>query len=229
MDMDSQPNTEEDEDTIDFWPELFAVEGIVNVRPIVTQIPAVKPSAAALADNPPEGEVETRPHEDVYNEYVAREDVKNSQIRLYGAALDNLAMELTFDQLKTFIAHYATYHSIKRAAKEAEGSIACFKHRRKIDAVFDEMWTMAREYWTDTLEERGMERATEAVESRFSGPSNDMLKFMLKSQSDKHQDTLNVKHGGIEGAPVRIERSFDVDHLTKTVDILHEVLSDGRS
>lgn len=227
--MDLLPNTEDEEEEIDFWPQLFAVEGIVNVRPIVSVIPAVKPSAASLAEGTPEGQVETRPHEDVYNEYLAQEEVKNSQIRLYGAALDNLAMELTFDQLKTFIAHYATYHSIKRAAKEAEGSIACFKHRRKIDVVFDEMWTMAREYWTDTLEERGMERATEAVESRFSGPSNDMLKFMLKSQSEKHQDTLNVKHGGIEGAPVKIERTFDVDHLTETVSILHEVLNDGRS
>jgi hypothetical protein len=201
----------EEVETAEFWPECFRVNGLASVR--------VKVYDIALGD-------EDKSIDDLRADHLvdmARERV--AQVEKYASSLDVAAMKIDFDQLKLFIAHYATYHSVRRAAKYAGNSVACFRHRRKIDGVFDEMWDVARESWVDKLEEVGMARATADVDVRFSGPSNDMLKFMLKSNSTSHQDVLNVRHGGIEDEPIRIKRTFEVEHLTETVGILHEVLS----
>ncbi len=128
-------------DEVEFWPDLFKIGKILNVRPVVYEL-------GMDGDLTPE-EIKSRAH-------VKAAEVRAEQIEMFTGSLDRAAMSLTFEQLKIYIAHYATYHSAAKAAKAADGSMACFRHRRKIDAVFAEMWQLARDHWTDVLEETGM-------------------------------------------------------------------------
>lgn len=177
-----------DDDECKFWPDLFDLDkpNRVNIR--VHEIGHV--------DREP-----SKPEERIAREYIESEEERIEKMLAYANPLDRAAMALTFDQLKLFTAHYAQYSNALRAAKYAKGSLVAFKRRRRIDNVFSDMWDLAREYWIDRLESVGMDRATMDISDPTEiGHSNDMLKFMLKSNSEKHQETIKIKHEGTSPA-----------------------------
>lgn len=175
-----------------FWPDLFSLETSADVRLTVHDL------------GPDDGDLTDAQRR--AREYVDAETDRITKMKAYTNPLDRIAMGLTFDQLKAFTAHYALHSDVMRAAKAANAPLAAVKRRRKIDPVFGEMWDLAREHWVDRLESRGMQRADLAIEDpRDLGPSNDMLKFMLKTNSERHQDKLNVKHEG------SVDTRVDVD------------------
>lgn len=192
-----------DDEECKFWPDLFELD--------VDDNHYVKITVHDLGD--PEADPnELKESERKAREYVSAEEERIAKMQSYDNPLDRAAMALTFDQLKMFTAHYAQYSNALRAAQYADGSLVAFKRRRKIDAVFADMWELAREYWIDRLESMGMERATADVrDPKDFGPSNDMLKFMLKANSERHQDVIKVKHEGAGTTVMNMDNLDEAD------------------
>lgn len=194
---------------VDFWPDLFRPDDTVSVRLTVHEL------------GPEDGELTEDQRR--AREYVEAETDRLAKMQAYTNPLDRAAMGLTFEQLKVFTAHYAVHSCVIKAAKAAGASVAAVKRRRKIDPVFGEMWDLARELWVDRLESRGMQRADLTIEdARDFGPSNDMLKFMLKTNSERHQDKINVRHEG------SVDTRVDVDLTSLTDEERAELRALGR-
>lgn len=215
MDVDIEEILEDDK-TCNFWPELFELDKGKTVKIRVHDI------------GPAEGE-DLSESQRRAREYVEAEEDRIDKMLSYASPLDRAAMALTFDQLKAFTAHYAQYNNALRAAKYANGSLVAFKRRRKIDHVFADMWDLAREYWIDRLESVGMDRATMDIKDPMQlNASNDMLKFMLKANSEKHQETIKVKHEGAAPAVNVNMQNLDADEQKNLRLVARKMLQGGK-
>lgn len=163
-----------------FWPALFDDDEIVDVRPIIHDL-------GDPLDASPSGEVVDA------REYLDEREREKLRMEQYHSRLDKAAMAMNQKSVKKFIACYATTHNMIAACAQAQVSPAAVNRRKRIDPVFAEMFELARASWVDKLEAVGMERATMDIDDpRDMGPSNDMLKFMLKANDPKYNDKMKV-------------------------------------